>query len=223
MHRGFPTYLGLAGFYNVEQYQETQSHGKTKVTYDPYWCLTIAVTLPDGCTTHSLDIDYRSFLPAAIEDANRNIQEARYSAFGEPLVTSFHGTELGEPVGFESSGDLTSPLKTATQPSPLPIRKRHRPFRQRRFLGHLQLDGSHLPNSTAIPRMAGLGQNRRLSYCPAGTSATGPGEHLADVWKSPTRTRRSSRHRSTRHSVSRCTPLPCWLTAIPVIPRCKSG
>ncbi|MCP1499759.1 hypothetical protein J2Y86_004466 [Pseudomonas migulae] len=109
VHRGFPTYLGLAGFYNVEQYQETQSHGKTKITYDPYWCLTIAVTLPDGCTTRSLDIDYRSFLPAAIEDANRNIQEARYSAFGEPLVTSFHGTELGEPVGFE-------PLETYVPP-----------------------------------------------------------------------------------------------------------
>ncbi|AIL61797.1 SpvB/TcaC N-terminal domain-containing protein [Pseudomonas alkylphenolica] len=69
--------------------------------YDAYWCLSTAVTLPDGCTTRSLDIDYRTFLPAAIEDANANIQEARYSAFGEPLVTSFYGTEMGEPVGFD--------------------------------------------------------------------------------------------------------------------------
>lgn len=101
VHRGFPTYHGPDGFYNVKEYRETQSHGITRITYDEYWCLPTAVTLPDGCTTRSLDIDYRSFLPAAIEDANRNIQEARYSAFGEPLVTSFHGTELGMPVGFD--------------------------------------------------------------------------------------------------------------------------
>ncbi len=102
VHRGFPAYHGLDGFYNVKAFQETRSHGITQVTYDDYWCLTTAVTLPDGCTTRSLGIDYRSFLPAAIEDPNRNTQEARYSAFGEPLVTSFYGTELGEPVGFHS-------------------------------------------------------------------------------------------------------------------------
>ena len=84
----------------MEKYQETRSHGETQLEWDDYGCLTVAVTLPDGCTTRSLDIDYRTFLPAAIEDANRNIQEALYNAFGEPLVTSFHGTELGQPVGF---------------------------------------------------------------------------------------------------------------------------
>jgi len=101
VHRGFPAYHGLEGFYNVKTFQETRHHGITKVGYDAYWCLSTAVTLPDGCTTRSLDIDYRTFLPAAIEDANANIQEARYSAFGEPLVTSFYGTEMGEPVGFD--------------------------------------------------------------------------------------------------------------------------
>lgn len=100
VHKGFPTYQKLDGFYNVEKYQETRSHGETQLEWDDYGCLTVAVTLPDGCTTRSLDIDYRTFLPAAIEDANRNIQEALYNAFGEPLVTSFHGTELGQPVGF---------------------------------------------------------------------------------------------------------------------------
>ncbi|PMZ56702.1 SpvB/TcaC N-terminal domain-containing protein [Pseudomonas sp. FW300-N1A5] len=110
VHRGFPTYHGLDGFYNVKEYRETQSHGITRMTYDNYWCVITAVTLPDGCTTRSLDIDYRSFLPAAIEDANRNIQEARYSAFGEPMVTSFHGTELGKAVGFD-------PLETYVAPS----------------------------------------------------------------------------------------------------------
>ncbi|WP_095144914.1 SpvB/TcaC N-terminal domain-containing protein [Pseudomonas sp. Irchel s3b6] len=110
VRKGFPTYHKLDGFYNVQMYRETQSHGVTQVTYDDYWCVIRAVTLPDGCTTRSLGIDYRSFLPAAIEDANRNIQEARYSAFGEPLVTSFHGTELGVPVGFD-------PLETYVPPS----------------------------------------------------------------------------------------------------------
>jgi Salmonella virulence plasmid 65kDa B protein/Insecticide toxin TcdB middle/C-terminal region/Insecticide toxin TcdB middle/N-terminal region len=110
VHRGFPVYHGLDGFYNVKEFQETRSHGVTQVTYDDYWCLVKTVTLPDGCITRTHDIDYRSFLPAVIEDANRNTQEARYSAFGEPLVTSFYGTELGEPVGFD-------PLKTYVAPS----------------------------------------------------------------------------------------------------------
>ncbi|EJM65724.1 virulence plasmid B protein [Pseudomonas sp. GM50] len=102
VHHGFPTYHGLDGFYNVRQFRQTQSHGDTTVTYDPYWCLPVAVELPDGCITRTLNTDYRSFLPAAIEDPNRNIQEACYNAFGEVLVTSFYGTELGEKVGFHS-------------------------------------------------------------------------------------------------------------------------
>ena len=109
VHRGFPVYHKLDGFFNVKEFQETRSHGPTQVTYDDYWCLVKAVTLPDGCTTLAHNIDYRSFLPAEIEDANRNTQEARYSAFGEPLVTSFYGTELGEAVGFD-------PLKTYETP-----------------------------------------------------------------------------------------------------------
>ncbi|WP_159813902.1 toxin TcdB middle/C-terminal domain-containing protein [Pseudomonas sp. 18058] len=101
VRKGFPTYHALDGFFNIQKYRETLSHGETQVFYDDYWCLTNAVTLPDGCTTRTLDVDYRSFLPAAIEDANRNIQEARYDALGQVLVTSFHGTELGLPVGFD--------------------------------------------------------------------------------------------------------------------------
>lgn len=54
-------------------------------------------------------MDYRSFLPAAIEDANRNIQEARYDALGQVLVTSFHGTELGLPVGFDRLETYVAP------------------------------------------------------------------------------------------------------------------
>jgi hypothetical protein len=102
VRKSFPTYHKLEGFYNVEKFQQTKSHGITSVSYDKHWCLSTGVTLPDGCTTTILGTDYRTFLPAAIEDPNRNSQEARYNAFGEPLVTSFYGTELGEPVGFHS-------------------------------------------------------------------------------------------------------------------------
>jgi hypothetical protein len=101
VRKSFPTYHRLAGFYNVEKFQQTKSHGITTVAYDKHWCLTTAVTLPDGCTTTILGVDYCSFLPAAIEDPNRNTQEACYNAFGEVLVTSFYGTELGVEVGFD--------------------------------------------------------------------------------------------------------------------------
>lgn len=102
VHRGFPVYAGLAGFYNLRSYRETRSHGVTRLTYDRYECLVIEVELADGCTTRVRDIDYRTCLAGTIEDANRNIQQARYSAFGEPLITSFHGTERGVPCGFAS-------------------------------------------------------------------------------------------------------------------------
>lgn len=109
VHRGFPSYHGVDGFYNVKHFQQTQSHGITKVTYDPYWCLHTAIELPDGCITRTLNTDYCTFLPAAIEDPNRNMQEARYNAFGEVLVTSFYGTELGEKVGFHSLRNYLPP------------------------------------------------------------------------------------------------------------------
>jgi len=101
VRKSFPTYYGLAGFYNVEKFQQTKSHGITTVAYDKHWCLSTAVTLPDGCTTRILDVDYRSFLPAGIIDPNQNTQEARYNAFGEVRVTSFYGTERGIEVGFD--------------------------------------------------------------------------------------------------------------------------
>lgn len=98
---GFPVYHGAAQFFNVQKFRQTQSHGITEVAYDPYGCSSTAITLPDGCTTRTLNTDYHSFLPAAIEDPNQNIQQACYNAFGEVLVTSFYGTELGVEVGFK--------------------------------------------------------------------------------------------------------------------------
>ncbi|MBB3242328.1 hypothetical protein FHW68_003870 [Pseudomonas sp. Tn43] len=108
--RGFPTYHGLDGFYSVEFFRQTQNHDLTKVSYDqPYWCLSTAVELPDGCITRTLGTDYRSFLPVAIEDPNGNIQEGRYNAFGEVLVSSFHGSEHGVNVGFHSLRNYVPP------------------------------------------------------------------------------------------------------------------
>ncbi|WP_392890994.1 SpvB/TcaC N-terminal domain-containing protein [Pseudomonas migulae] len=109
VHRGFPHYLSLDGFYNVDSFQQTKSHGITKVTHDDHWCLHTSIELPDGCTTTIKDVDYCTFLAAAIEDPNRNTQEARYNAFGEVVVSSFYGTELGLPVGFHSLKDYVRP------------------------------------------------------------------------------------------------------------------
>lgn len=109
VHRGFAHYLGLEGFYNVDYFQQTQSHGITKVTYDAHWCLHTAIELPDRCITQTLNTDYCTFLPAAIQDPNQNTQEACYNAFGEVLVTSFYGTELGLKVGFDSLKDYARP------------------------------------------------------------------------------------------------------------------
>ncbi|MBV4452394.1 MULTISPECIES: SpvB/TcaC N-terminal domain-containing protein [Pseudomonas] len=100
LQTGFPIYA--SGFHHLLSYRETRSHGETRFTYDKYQCLVTEVRLPDGCTTRTLDIDYRTLLPTTIEDPNRNIQQARYSAFGEPYITTFHGTERGVATGFQA-------------------------------------------------------------------------------------------------------------------------
>jgi hypothetical protein len=107
--RGFPVYHAKDKFFNIKEFRQTQSHGLTQVTYDRYWCLVTAVTLPDGCITRTLNTDYHSFLPAAIEDPNQNTQQACYNAFGEVLVSSFFGTELGVEVGFKPLTDYVPP------------------------------------------------------------------------------------------------------------------
>lgn len=100
IHQGFPEYEGPSGFHALRSYRQTRSHGVTTLTRDRYNCLITAVQLPDGCTTRILDIDYRTLLPGTLEDANRNLQQARYTGFGEPFVTTVHGTEKGVPSGF---------------------------------------------------------------------------------------------------------------------------
>lgn len=111
--RGFNTYAGLAGFYNVLTVQQTRSHGVTQLSYDPYGCLNIGVRLPDGCETRVEAIDYRLMRPARIIDPNQNIQEALYGVFGQVIATSFHGTERGQPVGFAPIADYRRPQEDA--------------------------------------------------------------------------------------------------------------
>ena len=70
------------------------------VEHDRYHCLVTSVKTPDGCTTQAKH-DYRCLLPIKITDPQNNVQEARYNAFGQLLVTSFYGEEDGKPVGFD--------------------------------------------------------------------------------------------------------------------------
>ena len=99
----FATYAPIEDFYQVIALQPTLSHGITKVEYDDYGCQIVSVTQPDGCTTKAR-YDYRTFQPVHITDPNNNIQEALYDGLGRLRASSFHGTERGEPVGFDPIG-----------------------------------------------------------------------------------------------------------------------
>jgi len=109
IHRGFMHYLDKGRFHNVDYFQQTRSHGITKVTQDAYDCVHESVELPDGCITRIKDVDYYTFLPKTIIDPNQNAQQASYNAFGDVKVTSFFGTELGQPVGFDPLEDYVPP------------------------------------------------------------------------------------------------------------------
>ncbi|MCO8312371.1 SpvB/TcaC N-terminal domain-containing protein [Pseudomonas mandelii] len=104
----FFTYADASGFYHVTAVQQTASHGVTEITRDPYHLLTIAITLPDGCKT-TVDYDYHFLLPERITDPNENIQEVSYGRGGQPLVSSFHGTEEGKAAGFCPLDEHTVP------------------------------------------------------------------------------------------------------------------
>lgn len=96
---GYATYGGAEAFYKVLAYRQSPAVGETRVEYDRYQCLPIKVIAADGCTTQAV-YDYRSLQPVQITDPNDNQQQASYDAFGRLSLSSFHGTEMGEPVGF---------------------------------------------------------------------------------------------------------------------------
>lgn len=105
---GFAEYAGLDGFYKVLSYRETPSHGPTKAEYDDYGLAITRVELPDGCTTH-ITYDYHALQPLSITDPNDNIEEAIYEPSGQPLATSFHGTENGVVAGFRPLSEYVRP------------------------------------------------------------------------------------------------------------------
>ncbi|WP_347901702.1 hypothetical protein [Pseudomonas purpurea] len=105
---GFTQYAKLDGFYKVQAFNATVSHGLTRVTYDDYHLLTTAVTLPDGCTTRA-ECDYHALAPERVIDANDNTQEALYEPSGHPLATSFFGTENGADIGFKPLSEHQRP------------------------------------------------------------------------------------------------------------------
>ena len=97
---GFTTYAGLEGFYKTKTVQSSNSHGVTKISYDPYTCFVTGFELPDGCTTKA-QYDYRTSLPQHVEDSNGKVQEGLADAFGQVLASTFYGDESGSPVGFK--------------------------------------------------------------------------------------------------------------------------
>jgi hypothetical protein len=96
---GYAEYAGLDGFYKVQRYRETLSHGYTRAEYDAHALAVTRVVLPDGCTTR-IEYDYHALQPLKIFDANDNVQEAIYEPSGQPIASSFFGTENGQPAGF---------------------------------------------------------------------------------------------------------------------------
>ncbi|MFJ4195560.1 SpvB/TcaC N-terminal domain-containing protein [Pseudomonas sp. NPDC089534] len=113
---GFAAYADDDGFHRVLAYNETPSHGITRAAYDPYHLATADVVLPDGCTTRA-HYDYHALLPVRIIDANDNEQEAVYEPSGQPLASSFHGTEDGLPAGFRPLSEYVRPVDHRPDPA----------------------------------------------------------------------------------------------------------
>lgn len=107
-HFSFAQYNGLEGFFKVCQFNETPSHGVTEASYDTYHLAITAVKLPDGCLTQA-EYDYHALQALRIIDANENIQEAIYEPSGQPLATSFHGSENGMAAGFHPLSEYVRP------------------------------------------------------------------------------------------------------------------
>lgn len=106
VRQGYATYGTAEEFYKVKAYRQTPATGQTCIEYDPYQCQPIRVIAADGCTTQA-SYCYRTFQPTTIVDPNDNSQQASYDAFGRLSISSFFGTEMGEPVGFAALAGQT--------------------------------------------------------------------------------------------------------------------
>ncbi|MBD8828264.1 SpvB/TcaC N-terminal domain-containing protein [Pseudomonas sp. CFBP 13602] len=99
VRQGYATYGDAQAFYKVQAYRQSPAMGETRVQYDAYQLLPVKVIAADGCTTQAR-YDYRHLQPVDVVDPNNNRQQASYDAFGRLSLSSFFGTEMGEPVGF---------------------------------------------------------------------------------------------------------------------------
>ncbi|MFJ2480949.1 SpvB/TcaC N-terminal domain-containing protein [Pseudomonas sp. NPDC087598] len=113
---GFADYADLEGFHRVQGYRETPSHGLTTAEYDDYRLVITQVELPDGCTSR-ITYDYHALQPLTITDANDNIEEVNYEPSGQPLATSFHGTEYGKIAGFKALSEYERPADHRPDPA----------------------------------------------------------------------------------------------------------
>lgn len=93
VQRDFTTYAGLDGFHRPIAHKPVRTAGETSIGYDADYCVTRAVTAPDGCTTQVMSVDYRSLAALHIVDPNQNSQEARYDGLGRLVASTFWGTE----------------------------------------------------------------------------------------------------------------------------------
>ncbi|MBR7199114.1 SpvB/TcaC N-terminal domain-containing protein [Pseudomonas sp. 14A] len=101
----FSRYGNLPAFYNVLAFNETPSHGMTTAVYDSHYLTIMRMELPDGCAVRVAEFDYHALKPLRVIDANDNLEEVIYEPSGQPLVTSFQGTENGKPAGFHALSD----------------------------------------------------------------------------------------------------------------------
>ncbi|MHC8331196.1 SpvB/TcaC N-terminal domain-containing protein [Pseudomonas sp. LB3P25] len=101
VRRHFATYEKADGFFKVQTFKESQSLGPTAITYDPYYCLTTRVKLPDDCATTASNIDYRTLQPTQITDPNGIVREALYDPFGRVQAVSHYKSIDGEYIGFK--------------------------------------------------------------------------------------------------------------------------
>lgn len=105
----FAEYAGSEGFFKVLRYRETPSHGFTTAEYDDYSLAITRVELPDQCR-YLIEYDYHAVQPTRITDPNDNIEEATYEPSGQPLATSFYGTENGDDEGFSPLSEYERPI-----------------------------------------------------------------------------------------------------------------
>lgn len=77
----------------------------TLYEYDPYNLLLVRSTDALKNSVAVSKIDYLTLHPRELLDVNQNISEGLFDPLGTMIVTSYHGSENGQPVGFKPLQD----------------------------------------------------------------------------------------------------------------------